>query len=92
MGDFREHLDRLVDRRMYLTDATYNAQVALCRRWLEATKMAMEDEGVPDTVAERVLSRLVYGAPSSDTAYTRQELFAEQVKDLSMTAIRPFHV
>ena len=80
--DHEKRLRHLVDPLMYNKDAFYHAQVECFRQWLIAMEMAMEDEGVSDGVAHRVINRVIYGHPNSGDAYHRQEFYAREVERL----------
>lgn len=67
----QRRMDKLVDRSMYHNEAHYHAQVQLMQRWLDMTKMAMEDERLDAELIERVLNRVVLGAPNPFDAHER---------------------
>lgn len=67
----QRRIDKLVDRTMFRDEAQYHHQVQFMQRWLDMTQWAMDDEGVPQRVIERVLNRLVYGAPDPNDAHER---------------------
>lgn len=63
---------RMVDRRAYVDDPAYKAQVAHLKHLLRAVEAAMQDEDVDATVTWRVLSRVATGGvPSPYEAYER---------------------
>jgi hypothetical protein len=70
----QRRINKLVDRNLFNTEAQYHAQVQLMQRWLDMTKMAMEDEGLDYTLIERVLNRVVYGAPNPYDGYERVDM------------------
>jgi hypothetical protein len=76
-GEFNKRLERLVDSKLYQSDAFYHSQVSTFRTWLIVTELAMKDEDIDPSVAERVLNRVVYGTPSGADAHLRIERDAE---------------
>jgi hypothetical protein len=78
----QRRLDKLVDRNMYRNEAQYHAQVRLMQRWLDMTQMAMRDEGIDVSTAERVLNRVVFGAPDPSNAYERIDMH-EQMREMA---------
>ena len=83
-----ERLGRLVDRRLYNTDAMYHAEVRRFQHLLDITRMAMEDEGVDPRVIDRVLNRIVYGVPDGADAYERIDKHREEVRRLMTEPVR----
>lgn len=87
-----ENVDRLMDRwlnripdarRAYSNDPQYHAQIAWMRRAFAAFDLAMEDEGIPEQVRERILRTLLHGGPSEAEALQRMEALRSQVENLS---------
>lgn len=70
----QRRMDKLVDPLMYHNEAQYHNEVKVMQRWLDMTKMAMEDEDISPRVVERVLNRVVYGAPNPLDAYERVDM------------------
>jgi len=66
-------LGRLVDRDLYNTDAQYHAEVRGFEHFLSIVRRAMEHEVVDPRVIDRVLNRIVDGAPDGADAYERIE-------------------
>jgi hypothetical protein len=66
----RPHLDQKNQERLnkmfnpnLAQDATYRVLTAQFSHWLAGAQMAMEDEGLPDHLVQRVLNRMIYGHP-----------------------------
>ncbi|MEV6258062.1 hypothetical protein AB0L97_32885 [Nocardia sp. NPDC051911] len=52
-------------------DATYNAQIRFMRNVVHRLGIVLEDEGIPDKTAERIVRGVLYGAPTEEAAELR---------------------
>jgi hypothetical protein len=75
-------VDDLIDRwlsripqaaKAYHQDAYYHAQMVWMRRMLTTMDMAMEDEGVPEVIRQRVVRVVIFGGPDEVAALARME-------------------
>jgi len=75
-------VDDLIDRwltripeaaKAYHQDPYYHAQMVWMRRMLTTMDMAMEDEGVPETIRQRVVRVVIFGGPDEVAALVRME-------------------
>mgnify|MGYP001078730194 CR=1 FL=1 len=77
MSDFTDeilgrYLDRdAATRRAYHLDPRVHADVERLRQLVDAAERAMLDEGVVDKTRERVINRIVFGAPEGSVYPTR---------------------
>ncbi|MEV6449655.1 hypothetical protein [Amycolatopsis sp. NPDC051716] len=65
-------------------DATYSAQIRFMRNMVHRLGIVLEDEGVPDETAERIVRGVLYGAPTEEAA----ELRMAQAANAREAAIR----
>jgi hypothetical protein len=90
-SETERRLVALTDRDMYNSDAQYHAEVAMLRQWLRMMELAMEDEGIEDDRAQRVLHRMVFAVPSGADGYGRRESLRRAIDSLSRTTTRMYH-
>lgn len=88
MDELEQRLRRLVDPEMFHNDALYHAQISQFRSWLDAARMAMEDESIDSRDITRVLNRMVFGCPTGSEAHERL-LAAEIHKEIIASSTRP---
>lgn len=74
------HFERVGQPARTGLDATYQFQMSRLQDMVARLGVILEDEGVPDPVAERVVRAVLYGAPTESDAHERmrqQEAMAE---------------
>lgn len=78
MNDLDRHLQRVGATQTVRSDATAHYQANMLRYFLAIIESALDDEGVDRQVAERVLSKVMYGCtPQPYDAEQRKALAAE---------------
>ena len=70
-------------------DPLYAASMHMFRSWLTQAEMAMEDEGVSNSVIRKVLNRMVYGHPIPADAPDIVRMRREDVEGLVARAPVP---
>jgi len=77
-GTVDDLIDRWLSRipeaaKAYHQDAYYHSQMVWMRRMLTTMDMAMEDEGVPEVIRQRVVRVVIFGGPDEVQALARME-------------------
>lgn len=66
------HFQRLgLPNEALLNDPTYRAQMEWLRDMVRRLGIVLEDEGIPDETAERIVRGVLYGAPTEEAAKQR---------------------
>lgn len=82
-----EYLDNYPGaREADLTDVTTHTHLRMARRLLTLVDVAMADEGIDDTVRERVLRMALYGSTDPETAVERRVAAVQQIEELTRRA------
>lgn len=98
MSTNRKKIDSLIDRwlaripdadKAYMRDPQYHMQVRWMRRTFTALDLAMEDEGIPEQVRDRILRTLIHGAPDESEALQRMEGLRFQAEKLAAAPLVP---
>jgi hypothetical protein len=77
-----DHFRRAGRPRDGQLDAAYQYQLSVLRDILSRLEVILEDEGVPQETAERVIRCMIYGAPSPADAEYRMRQQDEMVRML----------
>jgi hypothetical protein len=65
------YLSRSGGREMFAKDPAYRMHMQVMRDWLHQLGIVLEDEGVPDELAERIIRGVLYGSPNVADAEQR---------------------
>jgi hypothetical protein len=79
--DIHRRVERFVDRAAALIDARYHAEILFLKNLFVRIAEAMRDEGVDESVVERVINTLTYGTPYGVDAHERVELTNQRIQE-----------
>jgi hypothetical protein len=68
---WESYLTRSGGWEMFDKEPSYRMQMEVLRDWVHQLGIVLEDEGVPDELAERILRGVLYGSPNVADAEQR---------------------